>query len=794
MNDFYNINKTYTRLEFDKVLGMVAAFAISDEAREAVRDITPLKYLSDALTENSKTDSIIDILSKNTSLSLVHEDGIAAVVLRAKKGSTLTMGELLRVKNLLQNGRILRKWYLPTPEKAQYTDMLFSELCEDVYLENDIANAIISESEMSDEASPLLASIRKRIIRQENSIRDKLDSIIKSQNNAKYLQEAIVTMRGGRFVVPVKVENKTAIPGLVHDVSSSGSTLFIEPTAVVEANNTIMQLKADEQMEIERILAAFSARVSSLASRMIRSHKAFVEIDTLLAKARYAINNNANITDINNEGIISIINGRHPLIDKNKVVPISLKLGIDYDALIITGPNTGGKTVTLKTVGLLSLMAACGIPVPADESSNIAIFEDVLVDLGDEQSIEQNLSTFSSHITNISYVLNKANKKSLVLLDELGSGTDPAEGAALAEAVLEKLLDIGCKTIATSHYGEVKMFALETERVENASCDFDIDTLTPTYRLNMGIPGQSNALLICKRLGLEQSIIDSANKKMNASNRRFEAIVERLDRMQRDMEAERNAVSMIRAQAENELEEARKESDRILKESKAENERLKNKSRQLSADIAAQASKLVDELRAMDKDDRENRRNNIARAKQILNHDSIDLVHGEYDTSIFSDLPPAKDVKKGDSVYVPRFSTNVLVVSDPDEEGNIFVQSGSVRVKINIEDARAPINVSKKKVYKSKTTKSSSSSEDDMKKTEVDVRGKTVEEAIGEIEIAFDRAQLSHIHIISIIHGKGTGALRKGLHQWLKRLPYVKSYRLGAYGEGDAGVTVVELK
>ncbi len=794
MNGIYNINKTYSRLEFDKVLGVIAAFAISDEAREAVTDSTPSKYLSDAFLQNSKTASIIEILSKNSSISLVHEDGIAAVVLRAQKGSTLTMGELLRVKNLLQNGRLLRKWYIPSPEKAQYTDQLFSELCEDIYLENDIANAIISESEMSDEASPLLASIRKKIIRQENSIRDKLDSIIKSQNNAKYLQEAIVTMRGGRFVVPVKVENKTAIPGLVHDVSSSGSTLFIEPTAVVEANNTIMQLKADEQMEIERILAAFSARVSSLSDRMLKSHNAFVEIDTLLAKARYAIHNNANITEINNEGIIKIINGRHPLIDKNKVVPISIELGIDYDALIITGPNTGGKTVTLKTVGLLSLMAACGIPVPADESSNIAIFEDVLVDLGDEQSIEQNLSTFSSHITNISYVLQKANKRSLVLLDELGSGTDPAEGAALAEAVLEKLLDIGCKTIATSHYGEVKMFALETERVENASCDFDIDTLTPTYRLNMGIPGQSNALLICKRLGLDQGIIDSASKKMNASNRRFEAIVERLDRMKRDMEAERESVSAIKAQAETELEEAKRESERILKESKAENERLKNKSRQLSADIAAQASKLIGELRSMDKDDKENRRNNIARAKQILNHDSIDLVQGEYDASVFSDLPPVTNVKKGDTVYVPKFGTNAIVATDPDDEGNIFVQSGSVRVKMNIADAKAPNNSAKKKVYGRRSVNNVSASSDDTKKSEVDVRGKTVEEAIAEIELAFDRAQLSHIHIISIIHGKGTGALRKGLHQWLKRLPYVKSYRLGAYGEGDAGVTIVELK
>ena len=794
MNNTGVINKTFTRLEFDKVLNIIAGYAISDEAREAIRDAVPCKYVSDAFLQISKTDSILEILSKNTSISLVPEDGISAIIMRAQKGSTLTMGELLRVKNVLQNGRLLRKWYIPSPEKAHYTDDLFSRLCEDVYLENDISNSIISESEMSDDASALLASIRKKIIKQENSIRDKLDSIVRSQDNAKYLQEAIVTMRGGRFVVPVKVENKTAIPGLVHDVSSSGNTLFIEPTSVVEANNTIMQLKAEEQIEIERILAAFSARVSSIANQMLISHRSFVEIDTLFAKARYAINNNATVTEINGDGTIYIIKGRHPLIDKNKVVPITLELGVDYDALIITGPNTGGKTVTLKTVGLFSLMAACGIPVPADESSNIAIFENVLVDLGDEQSIEQNLSTFSSHITNISSVLEKATKRCLVLLDELGSGTDPAEGAALAEAVLEKLLKIGCKTIATSHYGEVKMFALETERVENASCDFDIDTLTPTYRLNMGIPGQSNALLICKRLGLDPDIISSANNKMNASNRRFEAVVERLDRMKREMEAEKENILELKQEAAKELEAAQQESERILKESKAENERLKNKSRQLSADIAAQASKLIDELRSMDKDDKENRRNNIARAKQILNHDSLDIVQEGYEASTTSILPPLENVKKGDNVFVPKFNSNALVVSDPDEDGSFFVQSGSIRIKINIQDARAPISSVKKKTYRSKSGTSNSSAQDDSKKTEVDVRGKTVEEAIAEIELAFDRAQLSHIHIISIIHGKGTGALRKGLHQRLKRLPYVKSFRLGAYGEGDAGVTVVELK
>ncbi|MBQ8995476.1 MAG: endonuclease MutS2 [Oscillospiraceae bacterium] len=786
-------SKTYKRLEFDKVLSILSHFAVSDEAKEMILDIVPCRYLVDAQKMLSMTDCVVSMYSKNSSLALISEDGVVPIIQRAEKGSTLSMGELLHVKRSLQNGRLLKKWYNPDSEKASNTDELFFNLFEDVRLENDIASSIISESEMADDASSTLASIRKKIIRQESNIREKLDSIIRSQSSSKYLQDAIVTMRGGRFVVPVKVENKTAIPGLVHDVSSSGNTLFIEPNVVVEANNAIMRLKAEEQLEIDRILAAFSARVSSSAKQMIRGHNCFVQIDVLLAKARYAIENDAAIPSLNSEGYIHIVNGRHPLIDKKKVVPINLNLGSDYNALIITGPNTGGKTVTLKTVGLLTLMIASGIPVPASQNSDLSIFYNVLADLGDEQSIEQNLSTFSSHIANISSVLDEASDRSLVLLDELGSGTDPAEGAALAEAVLEELISIGCKTIATSHYGEVKMFALETEGVENASCDFDIETLTPTYKLNMGIPGQSNALLICQRLGLNQEIINSAKNKMNASNRRFEEVVARLDQMNRQLQIEKEKVNEIKLDAERELKEAKIEAERILSESKKENERLINKSRQLSADVAAQASRLIDEMRAMDRSDSSQRKNNISRAKQILNRDSLDLVENNNDAQTnYIDLPPVENVKKGDIVYVVSLGSNASVLSNPDRAGNVSIQSGAVRMKVNISALRSAVT---EKPGKKEYTYSPGKKEDDSgKKTEVDVRGKTVDEAIPEIEIVFDRARLSHIHFISIIHGKGTGALRKGIHNWLKHLTYIKSFRLGEFGEGDAGVTIVELK
>ena len=785
--------KTYKRLEFDKVLSIISGFAVSNEAKESILETVPCRYAVDADKQLKTTDSFLTMYSKNSSVYVLSEDGIVPVIQRAKKGSTLSMGELLQVKRLLQNGRILRKWYNPDPEKASFTDDIFSRLCEDYRLESDIESSIISESEMSDDASSALSSIRKRIIRQENSIRDRLDSLIHSQASSKYLQDAIITMRGGRFVVPVKVENKGAIPGLVHDVSSSGNTLFIEPAAVVEANNTIMQLKAEEQLEIDRILAAFTARVSSLADRMVISHESSVRIDTLLAKAKFALEYNASVPEINDRGVIHIVNGRHPLIDKKKVVPISLDLGENYDALIITGPNTGGKTVTLKTVGLFSLMVASGIPVPASPLSNLGIFYNVLADLGDEQSIEQNLSTFSSHISNISSVLSVADNRSLVLLDELGSGTDPAEGAALAEAVLERLLRISCKTIATSHYGEVKMFALETERVENASCDFDIESLSPTYKLNMGIPGQSNALLICQRLGLDGEIIQSAKNKMNASNRRFEEVVARLEGMNRELQEEKEAVQRLKEQAENEVKRAQEEAQRILKESKAENERLVNKSRQLSADVAAQASKLIDELRKMDKEDAGSRKNNLSRAKQILNRDSLELVEGNTDSVVFTDAPVLESVKKGDTVFIVSSSSNGTVLTDPDETGKVSVQCGPIRMKVDVSDLRAATGTVTKKKYQRHDV-SKDKSDDPRKKTEIDVRGKTIDEAIPEIELVFDRAQMSHIHFINIIHGKGTGALRKGIHTWLRRLPYVRSFRLGEYGEGDAGVTVVELK
>ncbi|MBP1555325.1 MAG: endonuclease MutS2, partial [Oscillospiraceae bacterium] len=450
----------------------------------------------------------MDILERGHNPGISSQDDIPAIALRAQKGGVLFMGELLHVARALENARRLRDWYQPAEEKAYYGDYLFFDLYSDNALERQIKDSILSDTEMADEASPALADIRRRIMRQESSIRDKLDTIIRSSSTSRYLQEAIVTMRGGRFVVPVKLENRNAISGLVHDVSSSGSTIFVEPTAVVEANNRIMQLKAEEQAEIDRILAAFSARVQSVSANLQKSHKAFTQIDVSLAKARYALSINAVMPGVNDIGYIDLRRARHPLIDKNKVVPIDVRLGKEFTTLVITGPNTGGKTVSLKTAGLLCVMACSGIPIPAAPGSEVAVFSHVLADIGDEQSIEQSLSTFSSHITNVIEILRVADRNSLVLLDELGAGTDPAEGAALAEAILERLRKLGCRVFATTHYAEIKLYAMQTEGVQNASCEFDVQTLNPTYHLSIGVPGRSNALLICERLGLDRDIIE----------------------------------------------------------------------------------------------------------------------------------------------------------------------------------------------------------------------------------------------------------------------------------------------
>ena len=791
-----NSRKTYkTRLDFDKVLDRVAEFAVSGEAKRQILDSEPYTDSSKVLSELHLADSLMDILERGHNPGISSQDDLPAIALRAQKGGVLFMGELLQVARALENARRLKDWYQPSEEKAFYGDYLFFDLYSDNSLERQIKDAILSDSEMADEASPALADIRRRIMRQESSIRDKLDAIIRSSSTSKYLQEAIVTMRGGRFVVPVKLENRNAISGLVHDVSSSGSTIFVEPTAVVEANNRIMQLKAEEQAEIDRILAAFSARVQSVSSSLQKSHKAFTLIDTALAKARYALSINAVMPDVNDTGFIDLRRARHPLIDKNKVVPIDVRLGKEYTTLVITGPNTGGKTVSLKTVGLLTVMACCGIPIPAAPGSEVAVFSRILADIGDEQSIEQSLSTFSSHITNVIDILAVADRNSLVLLDELGAGTDPAEGAALAEAILERLRKLGCRVFATTHYAEIKLYAMQTDGVQNASCEFDVQTLNPTYHLSIGVPGRSNALLICERLGLDPDVIEDARYGMAVEDRRFEDAISEVDKLRADLNDKERDVESRREEARAELDRAKKDAEEVRKKAEKELEYARNRAKQMSADVADGAYKLMDELRKLEADDSMTRKERLARAKQIANNDSVKL--SDFDEKVLStpdELPKVTDVKKGDTVYVMALGRPASVLSSPDPKGFVELQSGPIKTRAKLEDLRQLPNNASAKARKTYQVQKTIARESDGPRTEIDLRGKTVEEAIAELEGFIDRALLSHISILYVIHGKGTGALRQAVNDWLRRCPQVKSHRLGQYGEGDTGVTVVELK
>ena len=784
-----------TRLDFDKVLERVAEFAVGGDAKRSIRESEPYTDSARVLSDLHLTDGLMDILERGHNPGISSQDDIPAIALRAQKGGVLFMGELLHVARALENARRLRDWYQPAEEKAFYGDYLFFDLYSDNALERQIKDSILSDTEMDDEASPALADIRRRIMRQESSIRDKLDTIIRSSSTSKYLQEAIVTMRGGRFVVPVKLENRNAISGLVHDVSSSGSTIFVEPTAVVEANNRIMQLKAEEQAEIDRILAAFSARVQAVSANLQKSHKAFTQIDVSLAKARYALSINAVMPGVNDVGYIDLRRARHPLIDKNKVVPIDVRLGKEFTTLVITGPNTGGKTVSLKTVGLLTVMACSGIPIPAAPGSEVAVFSRVLADIGDEQSIEQSLSTFSSHITNVIEILRVADRNSLVLLDELGAGTDPAEGAALAEAILERLRKLGCRVFATTHYAEIKLYAMQTEGVQNASCEFDVQTLNPIYHLSIGVPGRSNALLICERLGLDPDIIEDARYGMAVEDRRFEDAISEIDELKADLSEKERETEAIREEARSELEKAKKDADDLRKKAEKELEYARNRARQMSADVASGAYKLLDELRKLEADDSRTRKERMSRAKQIANNDSVKLA--DFDEKILSapdELPKVTEVRKGDTVYVPALGRPATVLSGPDEKGMVELQSGPIKTRSRIGDLRQLPGVSVPKTKKTYQVQKTIAKESDGPRTEIDLRGKTVDEAIAELEGFVDRALLSHISILYVIHGKGTGALRQAVNDWLRRCPQVRSHRLGQYGEGDTGVTVVELK
>ena len=671
-------------------------------------------------------------------------------------------------------------------------DDRFDAIMPNKYLEDRINHAILSEEEMADNASPQLATIRRKIRSASSRAREQLEKMVRSPVTQKYLQDPIITMRDGRFVVPVKAECRGDVPGLVHDTSSSGATVFVEPMAVVEANNEVRVLLSQEQAEMERILAELSAEAGNFASGIISGYKEAVELNLIFAKANLGYKMKATLPLVNDEGKIELKRARHPLIDKEKVVPTDIELGLHFDTLVITGPNTGGKTVSLKTVGLLTLMAMCGLLLPVADNSQISIFNHVLADIGDEQSIEQSLSTFSAHMTNIIKIFEQADASSLILLDELGAGTDPIEGAALAMSILEALRRKGTRIAATTHYAELKAYALQTEGVENACCEFDVTTLRPTYRLLIGVPGRSNAFAISLRLGMDPEIVEHARELVSSENTRFEDVVQSLETSRQRLEEERKEAQRQRLEAEEASRAAKERKDAIDAQADREMEEARRRASELIARTRGQIDAMLNEMEELKK-----QKNKALTAEQKAKLKSgLRALENEADPVRKKDeeayvLP--RPLKKGDPVLIYDIDKKGTVLQPPDKDGKTaLVQAGIIQTRVPVSNLRL---LNEKPVKKPQGSVTRSVNRANVRAAmELDVRGQTSDEALMNVDQFIDSAVLAGINMLTIIHGKGTGALRAAVQQHLKRHPNVKSFRLGTFGEGEAGVTIVELK
>ena len=793
------MEKSYLKtLELEKILNRAAQLAVCPEARTLLLEQDAFETVEEARYALSQTDAINTLLLKNGSPRFGGVQGVDKVVNRALKGGILSMAELLEVAGALRNFQNLVSWYHITEHDMLPVDDLFYALTPQPTLEKNISSAILSPEEMADTASNTLFEIRRKIRAMENSIRDKLDAIIKNSTTNKFLQDAVVSLRNGRFVVPVKAEYRGEVGGVIHDVSSSGSTVFVEPTAVVEANAKIMQLRSQEKSEIERILAAFTDQVASIEPVFNFSYQAMLNIDVLLAKARLALEQQAYMPQVADGMWFDLKKARHPLIDKDKVVPVDVALGKEYDTLVITGPNTGGKTVTLKTAGLLCAMAQHGLLIPAHEQSTVCVFSEYLVDIGDEQSIEQSLSTFSGHMKKITGILDNAYKNTLVLLDELGAGTDPAEGAALAVSIIEQLRIQGALIMATTHYSEMKVFALETPGVMNASCEFDVESLRPTYKLSVGVPGKSNAFLISEKLGVPPRVIQRAQTHLTNDDKRLDSVLAQLDDLKLQLKASQDEVEKAKAEAEHKLESARKKYDALVKQGETELEAARLKARQMAQQVQDEAYRLTDELRKLQKDEKTSAAQRAARAREIARKETESL-YGKTDVvhNVVKEFVPLKQVKVGQEVVIADIEQTATVMSLPDRNGLVEVRAGILKTKVPLSNLKAPdklkkpANNGKPKPQPRSTTVQRVQRKASM---EINLLGMTVEEALMETDQFIDHAVMNGQTMVYLIHGKGTGALRKAIHAHLRGHRNVKSFRLGQYGEGEAGVTVVELK
>ena len=783
-------------LELDKVLARAVQLCACRETKEMMQDLQPCETPEDERYALEQTNAINSLLIKNGSPRFGSVSEVRRVVAHAQKGGILSMGELLEIAATLRNFAGLSQWYGLSEHDMMPTDDLFYSLAPQPVLERQISDSIISPEEMADTASTTLADLRRKIRQTEDSIRTKLDAIIKNSTTNKFLQDAVVSLRNGRYVVPVRAEYRGEVGGVIHDVSSSGATVFVEPTAVVEANARIMQLRAQEQEVITRILSAFSAQVGSLEPQFSYSYDAMLKIDLLLAKARLAVEQGAFMPAVSDTIHFKLNKARHPLIDKKKVVPVDIALGDEYDTLVITGPNTGGKTVSLKTAGLLNAMAQYGFLIPAHESSVVCNFREYLVDIGDEQSIEQSLSTFSGHMKRISGILELAGHGTLTLLDELGAGTDPAEGAALAVSILEQLRRQGSLLMATTHYAEMKVYALETPGVVNASCEFNVETLMPTYKLSVGVPGKSNAFLISSKLGIPQNIIDAARSHMSNDDKRLDSVLAQLDDLKLQLKIAQGDAEKARYEAEHALESAEKKRDELIKKGEQELEDARRRAHDLMQNVQNEAYALTDELRRIQKDEKTNAAQRAVRAREIARKDTETLLKKtDSKPKPAREFVPLKEVQIGQEVLIAELNQLATVTARPDRNGMVEVRAGIMKTKVPLSGLCVPDKMDKRPAREPRRSSTRVQLDKSRKASmEINLLGYTVDEALAEVDKFLDSGMLRGQQTLYIIHGNGTGALRTAIQKHLRTHKAVKSFRPGRYGEGENGVTVVELK
>ena len=789
------MEKSLQTLEFPAVLELLAAQAVSDETRERVRSIRPSTDRGEVNLLLQETTAARKMMDIHGAPALSNLRPVAASLQRAHLGGVLNTRELLQIASVLRTTRNVAS-YSGVGEEKTCIHSIFKSLTPNKYLEEKISGAILSEDEIADNASAELADLRRKIRVTSGKAREVLQRII-SSSSAKYLQEAIITIRSNRFVVPVKAECKGSIPGLVHDVSASGSTYFIEPMGAVKANNELRELLSKEEAEIQRILASLSREAASFREDILQNYDLLLALDLIFARGKLSYQMNGMEPKLVEDGGFLFRHARHPLLDKKKAVPIDLELGQTFDTLVITGPNTGGKTVTLKTAGLLTLMAQCGLHLPVDDGSQVSIFEKVLADIGDEQSIEQSLSTFSSHITNIVKVLGEANDRTLLLFDELGAGTDPVEGAALATAIIEESRSLGAKVMATTHYAELKLYAMTTAGVENASCEFDVETLRPTYRLLIGIPGKSNAFAIARRLGLPEHVIELAGGHLDRQNVQFEDVLSKMERQRQEMEAEKREAARLRLQMEQDAAAAKEHRKRLETERAKMLDGAREEAREILAEARAVSNTVFHELDQMKKKQKEGQDwQNVNQQRSALRQ-RINQADEKFHARSLpqEEEEPTRPAQVGDTVELKRMGTRAQVLQ-VNKDGSLQLQAGILKISAKQTEVRvvdAPKHNAQKQMRRM-VRRVQSQMRASGARPELDIRGMTVDEGVAMVDRFLDDAVMAHLTTVTIIHGKGTGALRQAVQQHLKTCKYVKGFRLGRYGEGETGVTIVELK